>query len=400
MKILYHHRTQGEGAEGNHIRSVVNALTELGHQVVVLSPPGVNDVGHERKITAESPRGTGGRVRKILSGVAKGAPKIIFEILEIFYNVVALVRLSRMLRKERFDFVYERYAMYMMAGAFLCKRKNLPFVLEMNEVSGMKLRVRQQKFKLLAGYFEKMITKRSTAIHVVSSELRRILIERGVEKESIYVNPNGIDAKTINVIKSKEEIKDALSRHQGKVIGFVGLFAEWDRLDSLIRTLAVLKDRHPSLKLVLVGDGPVIEDLKGLVKKMNLEKDVLFTGRVDRQNALAYMSGFDMMVLPHSNNYGSPMVMFEAMALKTPIVAPKLPPILDVHTDESSALLFETLDEDRMAQKIEMLLNDEALAQKIADRSYELVMNRYTWERNVRSVIDSVSQGAGLRCST
>jgi hypothetical protein len=42
MKILYHHRTMGRGAEGVHISSIVNAFRRKGHEVLVLSPPGIN----------------------------------------------------------------------------------------------------------------------------------------------------------------------------------------------------------------------------------------------------------------------------------------------------------------------------------------------------------------------
>ena len=42
LNILYHHRTQGRGAEGVHITSIVKALNELGHNVKVLSPAGVD----------------------------------------------------------------------------------------------------------------------------------------------------------------------------------------------------------------------------------------------------------------------------------------------------------------------------------------------------------------------
>ena len=42
MNILYHHRTQGKGGEGVHIRGVINGLRKLGHNVLIISPPGVD----------------------------------------------------------------------------------------------------------------------------------------------------------------------------------------------------------------------------------------------------------------------------------------------------------------------------------------------------------------------
>jgi hypothetical protein len=53
LRILYHHRTQGRGAEGLHIRSIVEALRDMGHAVTVLSPPGVDPLAAESDIPVD-----------------------------------------------------------------------------------------------------------------------------------------------------------------------------------------------------------------------------------------------------------------------------------------------------------------------------------------------------------
>src|SRR6187455_2179731 len=98
MRILYHHRTQGRGAEGNHIVSIVTALRELGHDVDVLSPPGIDpfDTSATLPVDTKQAKTRGwSSLWKLLCG---RVPTWAFEIAEIFYNIPAWFRLRACLR--------------------------------------------------------------------------------------------------------------------------------------------------------------------------------------------------------------------------------------------------------------------------------------------------------------
>jgi hypothetical protein len=121
MHILYHHRTQGQGVEGVHINGMINAFVEAGHPVKLVSPPGTNGA-------TESPDKT----PTIWKRVIHYLPEIIFELMELLYNGVALRRLTKALHTNRFDMIYERYAFLTFAGALAAKKAGIPFFLEVN----------------------------------------------------------------------------------------------------------------------------------------------------------------------------------------------------------------------------------------------------------------------------
>src|SRR5207253_6698942 len=83
MKILYHFRTQGTGAEGVHIAGIANAFVQLGHAVVFTSPTGIDP----RTTAGADPFGSRQR-RSLLARLASRAPGFIFELLELAYNFV------------------------------------------------------------------------------------------------------------------------------------------------------------------------------------------------------------------------------------------------------------------------------------------------------------------------
>jgi len=135
VTVLYHHRTQGRGAEGVHIAGIVQALRAAGHNVLLLSPPGVDPLATQGTYLYGSRSGIAGRLWRYIS---KTAPQIAFELVELAYNFYLLPRLLRLLRSAAVDVVYERYAFFLWATAWLCRRRGIPLILEVNEVVGLK----------------------------------------------------------------------------------------------------------------------------------------------------------------------------------------------------------------------------------------------------------------------
>src|SRR5438128_1919278 len=122
MRILYHHRTQGEEPESIHIGSVVAALEDLGHEVRVVGPVELGQHTHDA---------SGGGASWLVR-VKRAVPRAVFELLQIGYNLVAWRQLDRAVREFSPDLIYERYALFSFAGAVVAKRRRLPLILEVN----------------------------------------------------------------------------------------------------------------------------------------------------------------------------------------------------------------------------------------------------------------------------
>ena len=171
MKILYNHRTQARGAEGTHITNIVRCLRELGHEVDVLSPPGIDPFSKSNSVPVDKSRVKTRGLATIWKSLSKYAPGVVFEVLEIAYNISLWFRMAKILRNKRYDAVYERYAFFMLAGAVLARKHEIPFFLEMNEVSGVKTRSRPQLLAGLCLSYEKKLLSRCATVFVVSSTL-------------------------------------------------------------------------------------------------------------------------------------------------------------------------------------------------------------------------------------
>lgn len=392
LHILYHHRTQGRGAEAVHISSIVRALETMGHRVTVVSPPGIDplDPVHSTPVDKASVR-TGG-MQSLWKTISRHVPNFLFELAEIAYNLLAYSRLRKILRTQKIDLVYERYAFYLLAGALLARRHAIPFVLEANEVSGISGRARRQSFPRLCAWFERRLFARCTGIHTVSSQLQGMILRQGVEPKRIHVVPNAFDMERVRGRVRRPELIDRFKLHGRLVFGFAGWFDHWDRLDLLFNVFLSLRAKHPRLALLLIGDGPGLQELRQRVAAEKLERDVILTGAVARRDVLDFIALLDIAVLPHSNNFGSPVVMFEFMGLGIPVVAPRLGPILDVMRDGHTALLFDPLDAGQCAQAVDRLVASPDLRRTLSGQAFAKLQTEHTWLRNAEKILLAANQ--------
>lgn len=389
LNILYHHRTQGRGAEGVHIVSIVQALQAMGHAVTVLSPPGVDPLDPRHSAPVDKSKVRTGGIQTLWKWISRHLPNFLFELAEIGYNLPAYLRLRRAMKQQKFDLIYERYAFFLVAGAALARRRGIPFVLEANEVSGIVHRARPQSYPRLCARFECFLFARCAGIHTVSSQLKRMILRQGVPENRVHVVPNAFDVSKVKIGGKSLELARQYQLSGRLVLGFAGWFDNWDRLDFFVEVFRILRKTHDHLHLVLIGDGPVLSDIRKLVARHGLEKHILFTGPVARARIYEYLSLIDIAVLPHSNDFGSPVVMFEFMGLKIPVVAPRLPPILDVHAHGETAMLFDPLHVESCREAIERLIVSPEMRARLAQNAYAKLQSDHTWQRNAALILES-----------
>jgi glycosyltransferase involved in cell wall biosynthesis len=388
LHIIYHHRTAGRGGEGAHLTSVINALTARGHGVTLISPPGVDPFA--ARDAAPLDKG-GSKVRgmtRVWKSISCHAPQWLFELFELGYNAFAIPRLFLALWRRPDAYVYERYANFLFAGALVGHWMRRRVLLEVNEVVGVH-RARGLRFTRLAKRIERYVFSRVDQLMVVSSYLRDRAIESGARPAAVHVFPNAIDARRF--ASGTVAPIDELRRSTDEVLlGFVGWFDAWDRLDVLIEATAALRDEGWPVRCVLVGDGPVVEPLKRLVAQRRIGEAVLMTGAVPRNLVARYIQTIDVCVLSDSNVFGSPLVLFEFMAAGKAIVAADVPPVRDVIEHGRSGVIVPRADVDRLVDALRPLVRDAVQRGELGSRARAQVLARHTWDATAARIEDLV----------
>jgi len=392
MKVLYHHRTQGTGAEGVHIAYVIKGLTDLGHSVDVISPYDTDP----RTTAGNNPFSQKkGLRKKILSLLSKYAPQSVFEMMEMLYNRTATCKLTKQLDNKPVDLMYERYAFFLSSGCRIAKQRKIPFIVEVNEIVGEK-RVRNQVFVNKAKRIEREVFEQADAIIVVSRFLKQKIADQGIDEDKIHVIANGVDISEFDSAIDGRELRKANNiSEETVIIGFIGWFVPWHKLERLITIFSKLD--MPNTQLMLVGDGLLKDELMKLAKQTKVADRVIFTGPVLYQNIPEYVSAMDICVIPESNDYRSPIKMFEYMAMGKAVLAPDYEPIVSVIEHGKDGFIFDRANEEDYAYKLSLLAQDKQLRDQLGIHASETIIDRHLWIHNAQRVLDIYNDVKGER---
>jgi glycosyltransferase involved in cell wall biosynthesis len=383
-RILYHHRTGGGDAQGIHIAKMIQAFRDLGHEVDVV---GVVNPGESA---------TPGRLHRWLTPVRDRLPRWLYDGLSLAYNLYGFVTLARAIRRRRPDLLYERYALNTLCGIWASRCFHVPIALEVNaplyqeqrDLGGLALH-------RVARATQRWICSSATRTFVVTRRLGEILQADGVPAAKLTVLPNGIDPAEFDPATSGREMRDRYGLDGHVVIGFVGWFRAWHGLELLLEAFAEAGLARHDAALLLVGDGPALPALRRQVDAHGLEKNVIFTGAVPREEIAPHIAAFDIAVQPGATDYASPMKLFEYMAMARCIVAPAQANVREVLVDGVTARLFPAGDRGALAVALRELAEAPAARARLGQRAWAEVDARgYLWSANARRVVDAVLAGA------
>ncbi|OOG50987.1 glycosyltransferase family 4 protein [Rhodanobacter sp. C01] len=386
MRILYHHRTRGRHVEGVHIRGIVHALRELGHEVTLMSFPGA-DPEHEPAAQAASGRGR-------LAGAIARLPGVLFEMLELGYNFVTLLRMSAAIRRLRPQLIYERYSLFLFATVWLARRRGIPLVLEIND-SALVERVRPLRLRGLARRIEGWCLRNCTGLVFISTYFR-------AQAEAAYgaIAPSVISPNAADLVRFDPGRFDRVRMRAERgladrvVCGHIGVFAHWHGVDAFVDAIATRLAEAPQLALVLVGDGRTLPVVRALVAERGLAGRVLLPGRVAHDEIAAWIACMDYAVLPDSNQYGSPMKLFEFMAMGVAVVAPDYAPVAEVIRDGQTGWLFPRRETDVCVQRVLDLAAREDERHRVGAAARDYIARERQWRNNAEQLLTLLPLGA------
>lgn len=378
MRILYHHRTLGDGAEGIHIQSIVNQLKAQDHDVKVVSL-----VGEQTQFRSgqEAKESTWDKVRGWI-------PKPVYELAEVAYNVKGKAMIQKAIEIFKPDIIYDRYAHFSFSALWAAQKNKLPLILEVNSpYSIQKRKWEKVYFPRLSEYGERKIFNAAPHIIVVSSPLKEIVMSYGVPAERITVLPNGTDPERFNPKIDALPLRRQLGLEGKTVLGFVGILRRWHNIDRLISILEEIDLPKRNAVMLFLGDGPSYQELVEYNHRHGNEEHIRFLGRIPHSEIQTYIAMMDIAISPHATPYSSPMKILEYMAMEKAILAPDMPNIRDLIEHGESGLLFNAESNQDLKEKLLSLIDDAALRVKLGRAAREIVVRKYTWANNARKTV-------------
>ncbi len=282
--------------------------------------------------------------------------------------------LAQAMKKLRIDVVHSHSPFNMGAyAAKLAKKKKVPFVMTMHS-QFKKDFMKYTNSEAMTNYMLKQIVKvfnKSQEVWTMNEQTKGVLESYGY-KGKFHLIPNGTDYVVPNNL---EELKDRANEkyHLDKnqfVMLFVGRLVEQKNVFYMVDALKKAKDANRNFKMFFVGNGPDEATLKTKVKKLGLENDVIFTGRISDREELACIYARSNLFLFPSLYDMSALVQIEAATFKTPTIFIEGSVTSASVTNDVNGFTAPA-DLDQFADRIINLIDNPEYVNKIGEKAFE-----------------------------
>lgn len=289
-------------------------------------------------------------------------------------SMKAMVALYRESLKEDADliFVGKPHPMNGLAGLRLKRRKNLPLIVDCDDYEAESNRTCAPWQKKVLAFFEKKLPEKADLVTTNTYFMRDNLIYWGVEKDKIFYLPNGVDTDRFNepYPERVSQLKTDLGLNSKHVIGYFGSLNLVNHpVDFLLRSFKRVAEQIDEAKLLIVGGGNDLDQLKELVVELELSDRVVFTGRVRPDEMNVYYRLAEVSVDPVIDTLADrgrcPLKLFESWQMGVPVATSDVGDRKILSGDSLAILLTEPGDEISLAKAIKEVLMDDLLLQKL-----------------------------------
>lgn len=324
-----------------HIKELTQWLIAKGHEVSVLAP-----------VTDE-----GGHIEPWV--VSAGRPISIpynGAIAKVIFGPLASSRVKQWIANGDFDLLHLHEPAIPSLSLLAGWAGDGPMVATFHAAAN------PQKVANAIGTMLDPLIERITAKIAVSEIARETLKDR-FSTEAVVI-PNGIDTSKFEGIGTRSEW--ALPN----TLGFIGRFDEPRKgLAVLLAAIPKIAHKVPNLRILVAGPGNA-SDFEKLIPS-ELRERITFLGRISEIEKAQFFKSISLYIAPNTGSESFGIILAEAMAAKTPIVASDLPAFVKLLDDGASGAIFTSEDSENLAETILNLLENQEKRERIAIAGYE-----------------------------
>ena len=242
-------------------------------------------------------------------------------------------------------------------------------------------------------FYSYVVNKYSDMEVALTESKKKVKIKEGIKEDKLCVIPNGLDTSklTMSSMQRSDYSKEIKSRHNipdgAFVFGNLGRITKEKGHDVLVKAFKKFLDTHMFRRdmfyLLIVGGGSLEARVKDLSKQLDIEKNVIVTGRFADEDKIKYFSAFDVFLFPTlAEGFG--LVLIESMFLGIPTICSDLEVLKEVAGEHAE--FFEVSNSDNLADKMSDVYNkmDHGGNTK-ADEAKEYVEKTFSLEKFIEN---------------
>jgi len=222
---------------------------------------------------------------------------------------------------------------------------------------------------------------------VLSEAVAGALRNSGLPEDKLQAIANGVDVERFR--EAQPSLKSGSSKANESLVGFVGRLVPGKGADILLRAAPRVFSRHPNSRFVLVGDGPLRQELESLAERLGVADRVLFTGL--REDMPQIYASIDLLVLP-SLCEAMPMCVLEAMAAGKPVIATRVGAVPQLIDQDETGVLIEPGDVAGLSSAVLQLLDDPERARCLGAKGQARTIEQFSADSMARQYLQLYSE--------
>ena len=369
-------------SEPGFVYDLSNLLAKKGHNIKVLVPH------HPKAKESEEldnlkiiryPYFYPKKLQKLCynGGIIPNMKKIHLAKLQLpFLFLSQLINTRRVIKNNKIDLIHAHWILPQGLIAYIIKKiYKVPYVVTSHAGDIFPLK---NKFLKKIASISVSNAKHATANSIATKEAIQKICKKKIE-----VIPMGVNLTQFSPKKKDLKIKQKLKIKKHMIL-FVGRLVEKKGLKYLIRAMPLILKENKDSKLIIIGDGPLKENLINLSKRFNLEKSIKFLGKMSNQETSKYYATADLFVGPsivtkQGDTEGLGIVFLESLASGTTVVGSNVGGIPDIINKKTGILTKEKNYKD-LATKVNYILKNKKLRDKLAIEGRKHVSTKFSWD--------------------
>ena len=301
-------------------------------------------------------------------------------VLQLNFNLVG--KASQIITEEgKFDVIHAHDWLVASAAKTLKNSYNIPIISTIHATEAGRNSGIHDEVQRYINDTEWMLTYESTEVIVNSNymknELQRLF---GLPFEKISVVPNAINLTNYSGIEKDYEFRRQYAMDNEKIVLFSGRLVYEKGVQHLISAMPKIIEHYHDSKLIIVGKGGMIDELKGQVDYLGLGNKVYFTGYLNNKKLCKMYKCADVAVFPSTYEpFG--IVALEAMLAGLPVVVSDVGGLNEIVDHGVDGMKSYAGNPNSIADSILTLLYDHQLAEKIVKNAKQKVKSKYNWTK-------------------
>jgi glycosyltransferase involved in cell wall biosynthesis len=228
----------------------------------------------------------------------------------------------------------------------------------------------------------KYALEKASHIYCDCDEVKKTILKiTDFDTKKISVFTFGIDLKLFNRHKINPEIINRIGYQNKRIIIMNRTFNHLYGIHYFLMTLPKIINAEPETRILLVGTGPLEDELKDMVNSLDLNEYVHFTGHIPYDQLAYYLNSAEIYVST-SKSDGTSMSLLEAMACRLPVVVSDVPANCEWVKDGINGYLVPRGKVSPISEKILTLLNDKGLAETMGSLNLSIAKERANSKNN------------------